>query len=199
MKPSPGIVRASSWSPCLSALSAAMLLVAACGSSPPARAPEEPVAAAPPGASAPATPPGPMSLAAPEASSSEAAPAVCDLVCERAQVAERPNDEPDYRVKVTEDANRVIASMQGDLLACYKTRLKVNPAAHGFITVDLIVGPDGHVQSVETTGGAVLGETTMGCIVDRLKAATFTRPHGGGTQRVSVPFSLRRVAPGDET
>lgn len=124
---------------------------------------------------------------------------MCDLVCERAQVAARPNDEPDYRVKVTLDANKVIEAMQGDLLACYKKRVAVKPSAHGFITADLLVGPDGHVQSVETTGGAVLGDATMGCIVKRLKSATFAPPHGGGTQRISVPFSLRRAAPGDET
>jgi hypothetical protein len=89
--------------------------------------------------------------------------------------------------------------MHDDLLACYKKRVAVNPRAHGFITVDVVIDPDGRVRDVETTGGAILGEVTMGCLVERIKRGSFDPPHGGGTLRVQVPFSLRPVAPGDET
>jgi hypothetical protein len=123
----------------------------------------------------------------------------CDLVCERAQIVPRPADGPDYHAKATANANSVLEDMHGDLLACYKKRVAVNPNAHGFITVDIVIDPEGRVRNVETTGGAVLGDGTMGCIVERIKRASFERPHGGGTLRIHVPFSLRRVAPGDET
>ena len=123
----------------------------------------------------------------------------CDLVCERAQIVPRPADGPDYHEKASANANTVIEAMHEDLLACYKKRVAVNPNAHGFITVDVIVGPDGNVRDVETTGGAVLGETTMSCLVQRVKRASFDPPHNGGTLRIHVPFSLRRVAPGDES
>ena len=123
----------------------------------------------------------------------------CDLVCERAQIVPRPADGPDYHEKATANANTVIEAMHEDLLACYKKRVAANPNAHGFITIDVIVGPDGRVRDVETTGGAVLGETTMSCLVQRVKRASFDPPHNGGTLRIHVPFSLRRVAPGDET
>lgn len=83
--------------------------------------------------------------------------------------------------------------MHGDLLACYKKRLAVNPNAHGFITVDVLIEADGKVAQVETTGGAVLGEGTMACIVDRIKRATSDPVHGGGTQHIRVPFSLHRM------
>jgi hypothetical protein len=53
--------------------------------------------------------------------------------------------------------------------------------------------------TVETTGGAILGESTMSCIVHRIERGRFEPPHGGGTIRVRVPFSLRRVLPGEET
>jgi hypothetical protein len=88
--------------------------------------------------------------------------------------------------------------MEPDLLACYKARIVVRPAAHGFITTDILIGPDGHVRGVETTGGALLGRTTMKCITSRIERAAFDPPHGGGTLRVHVPFTLRRVAQGEE-
>jgi hypothetical protein len=60
--------------------------------------------------------------------------------------------------------------------------------------VTIVVGPDGSVRRVETTGGAILGETTMKCIVERIQRATFDPPHGGGTLTIEAPFSLRRVS-----
>jgi hypothetical protein len=122
----------------------------------------------------------------------------CNLVCERAQFLTHPVESPDYNAQSAANANQVLEAMHGDLLACYKKRVAVNPNAHGFITVDILVEANGKVERVETTGGAVLGEGTMTCIVDRIKRASFDPVHGGGTQHIRVPFSLRRVTP-DET
>jgi hypothetical protein len=115
-----------------------------------------------------------------------------DLVVDRPQI-----DVPDYHARAVRDAERVFAAMESDLLACYVKRVAVNPRAHGYITVDVVIGPQGTVQAVETTGGAVLGERTMRCIVQRIERASFEPPHGGGTLRVHVPFALRRVVPGE--
>lgn len=123
----------------------------------------------------------------------------CDLVCERAHAVARAADEPDYSRQATANANAVIEGMHDDLLACYKKRVAVNPNAHGSITVDILIDPSGRVRSVETTGGAVLGDGTMSCIVQRIERASFEPPHGGGTLRVHVPFSLRRADSGEET
>jgi hypothetical protein len=125
-------------------------------------------------------------------------PVVCDLVCERARVVRRERDAPDYHARATEDANRVLAAMGPDLLACYQKRVTVDPRAHGFITVDIIVGPDGRVIDVETTGGAILGKGTMDCMRRRIEKGVFEPPHGGGTLRIQAPFSLRRLAPDEE-
>jgi hypothetical protein len=111
----------------------------------------------------------------------------------------RGPDEPDYTQREVDNANVVLGSMQSDLLACYKRRLRSAPEAHGFITVDILIRHDGTVQTVDTTGGAILGETTMNCIVHRIERGTFDPPHGGGSLHVRVPFSLRRVVPGDDT
>jgi hypothetical protein len=121
----------------------------------------------------------------------------CDLVCEPAEVVLRTNDTPDYHAHATANANRVLEAMHPDLLACYTKRLAVRPDAHAFLTIDLVIGPDGRVRWVETTGGALLGPSTMKCIVDRVSQASFEPPHGGGTLRIHVPFALRRTAPND--
>ena len=119
----------------------------------------------------------------------------CDLVCEQAQIVSRVADTPDYNARATANANQVLGEMHGDLLACYKTRVAANPDAHGFLTIDILIGPDGHVQLVETTGGAILGPVTMSCLTNRIQRGVFEPPHGGGTLRIHVPFSLRRMAP----
>lgn len=123
----------------------------------------------------------------------------CDLVCEQAQIVSRVADTPDYSAQATANANQVLGDMHGDLLACYKSRVAANPDAHAFLTIDVLIGPDGHVQLVETTGGALLGPVTMSCLTKRIQQGVFAPPHGGGTLRIHVPFSLRRTAPDEST
>lgn len=103
-----------------------------------------------------------------------------------------------YTNEAVNRANATLDGMHDDLLACYVARVKANPKAHAFLTVDIVVGPDGHVQNVETQGGALLGEPAMHCIVDRIKRGVFAEPPRGGTMRFEVPLTLRRVGP-DET
>ncbi len=122
----------------------------------------------------------------------------CQLYCEAPQMVPRASLEPNYTKEETDNASRVLDSMKDDLIACYKKRLRMNPNAHGFITVDILVGADGSVLKTETTGGAVLGQETMGCIVKRVEKATFQKPHGGGTLHIRVPFSLRKVNPEED-
>ena len=107
--------------------------------------------------------------------------------------------EPNYTQREIDNATDVLSAMTGDLLACYKQRLRANPKAHGYITVDITVGSDGRVRKVDTTGGAILGDQTMACIVRRIQQGVFEPPHGGGNIHVQVPFSLEVVAVGEET
>ncbi len=168
----------------------ALVVLAACA--PPARAPSAPP---PPATMTSAKLPEPV-LTDPQTMAQDA-DAVCDLVMEPAQVVPRPADEPDYHAQAVANANQVLAAMNDDLLACYKKRVAVAPQAHAFLTTDIVIGPDGHVLRVETTGGALLGEASLGCIVHRIEKATFAAPHGGGTMRVHVPFNLRKVQAGE--
>jgi len=127
------------------------------------------------------------------AASAEPAPVVCDLVCERAKVVARAEDTPDYTAQADANVNAVLDAMRPDLLACYQTRLTAQPTAHGFITATIVIDPQGGVRRVDTTGGAILGEKTMACIVQRIKRGKFDPPRGGGTLTVVAPFGLRRV------
>src|SRR5262249_53272677 len=96
------------------------------------------------------------------------------------------------------DAERVFGSMHADLQACYAARVRERPRAHAFLEVEVVIGPDGHVVDVTTTGGALLGDRTLRCMTDRVRGATFEPPHGGGTMHVHVPLALQRVAANDE-
>ena len=152
----------------------------------PARPPSnQPPAAGPPVASA-------------AGSESEPGAVECKLRCDPPRLVPRVAPEPDYTQREIDNATSVLSSMTDDILGCYKTRLRVNPNAHGFITVDILVGSDGHVHKVDTTGGAILGNQTMACIVHRIGQGVFDPPHGGGNIHVQMPFSLQVLAPDDE-
>jgi hypothetical protein len=40
--------------------------------------------------------------------------------------------------------------------------------AHISLPIGIVVGPDGHVQNVDTEGVALLDEPTMRCIINRI-------------------------------
>ncbi|HEX7671430.1 MAG TPA: hypothetical protein VF395_17675 [Polyangiaceae bacterium] len=132
----------------------------------------------------------------------------CDLVCGTATVVGHgvlPEESADSShqtrsresdtTQAVDRANVTLNAMHDDLLACYAARVKVYPKAHAFLTVDIVVGPEGHVQKVEVKGGALLGDGAMACIVNRVEQGAFAAPPGGGTMRLQVPLTLRRVAP----
>jgi len=105
---------------------------------------------------------------------------------------------PDIHARAVADANAVLASMHDDLVACYRARAAVKPRAHAFLTIDIVVQEDGTVRRVETTGGALLGDAAMRCIVDRVQRGKFAPVDGGGTRHIHVPFAFQRLGP-DET
>jgi hypothetical protein len=186
----------------MAVLASAAVVVAACVSTSP---PAAPSSLTPPVATRET--PAPRSIAAPTddtapMSSNAAAPkeskVLCELVCEHAEVVPRAADQPDYTAKATENANRVLEAMKGDLLTCYKKRILAYPQAQGFLSVQISVGDDGRVRSVNTTGGGTLGEGTIACVVKHIKRGVFEPHHGGGSMEIRVPFSMRRAVTGEE-
>lgn len=125
----------------------------------------------------------------------------CEVVCEGARVVSHDTDPSEsadeFTQRAVEHADRVLNAMHDDLLSCYTKRLAQKPKAHAFLTIDIVVGPTGEVQRVEALGGALLGETAMNCVLDRIKRERFEPPHNGGTMHFQVPFTMRRVAPGE--
>jgi hypothetical protein len=104
-----------------------------------------------------------------------------------------PPPPPDYHARATKNAATVFRNLQPAIRECYAQRLKGAPHAHANITMDVLIGPGGKVRSVDTTGGALLGDRAMGCIVEKVRGATFDPPHGGGTLRINVPFAFRAI------
>jgi hypothetical protein len=111
-----------------------------------------------------------------------------------------PDETADYyTTRAVDKANATLTGMHDDLLACYVTRVKTYPKAHAFLTIDIVVGADGGVQTVETQGGALLGDAAMKCIVERIRRGEFATPPHGGTMRLQVPFTLRRLGSEEST
>lgn len=135
----------------------------------------------------PAPPPPPPTTTITSAPMPEEEP--CTLVCGLAVAA------PDVHAQDIADADRVFARMRDDLLACYRMRVREYPNAHASLNVEVVIGEDGTVQKVETTGGALLGNRTMRCITQRIEREKFEPVRGGGTLRVLVPLTFARTAP----
>jgi hypothetical protein len=123
----------------------------------------------------------------------------CDLVCGNAAALTVGSQAPAGEVHAADVANadQVFSAMRGDLLACYRARVAESPNAHAFLTVDVVVAPDGSVGAVETTGGALLGDRTMRCITKRIERAAFAPVRGGGTLHIQVPLSFVRAGADD--
>lgn len=129
----------------------------------------------------------------------EPASVECEIDCEGVAVVPQParTEEPDHHAAAIADADRVIASMHDDLLACYKKRLATNPRARGFVSLDIVIEESGRVRSVDATGGGMLGEAALKCITSRVSRSSFAPVHGGGTLRLQVPLTLRTMGAGE--
>jgi hypothetical protein len=103
----------------------------------------------------------------------------------------KPPPTPDYHARASRNATEVFRTMQADLRACYKKRLRTAPAASANLVFDVLIGGSGAPKTVDVTGGAQLGDAALGCMVDRVRSASFAPPHAGGTLRIKVPLTLR--------
>src|SRR5688572_3337522 len=73
----------------------------------------------------------------------------CEVSCEGAEVVAQLPEQPDHHARAVADANAAIGAMHDDLLACYTKRLRIDPTAHAFLTVDIVIGPEGRVRHTE--------------------------------------------------
>lgn len=104
--------------------------------------------------------------------------------------ASRSAPAPDRHARIERDAAEVFRGMHRDLLACIMRSPPRRADATAYMTVDVLVGSEGGVRDVATTGGARLGRPAVRCMERRIARATFPPPHGGGTARIQVPFAF---------
>jgi len=88
------------------------------------------------------------------------------------------------------DAAAVFRTLHPDLVTCLGQSRAPRRGGHAYVTAEVLVGPDGEVRGVSTTGAAQIGRRAMACVERRIARATFRAPRHGGTRRVSVPFAF---------
>lgn len=116
----------------------------------------------------------------------------CVVFCYGVEVAKAKatvDDAEAYTVAQTENADAVLASLNPDLVRCYRSRVRVAPRTEDAVTFEILVGEGGRVRSVGTIGGDRLG-AAKACMIDVLRTAVFAAPHGGGTVTIKAPFKL---------
>ncbi len=119
----------------------------------------------------------------------------CELACGSAVATLTAGAiEPDHHAAAVGNVDAVFASMHDDLLACYRARLARVPSTQAFVQLSLVLEPDGRVRSVDATGGGMLGPSGLRCLTRRVERAVFAPVHGGGTLRVEVPLTFRRLS-----
>jgi hypothetical protein len=161
---------------------ALLVLVASCG---PAPAPAPPPAAeSMPIASAAARPPRP------------ARRSCHDLLRERNASLSADAGPRDAAVDASHDASapisdadKVVASLRPKFRDCYNAGLRVDKTMEGCVIATLRVAPAGNVLSSSVLVHDGLSDGVATCIVDVLRAATFSPPGGdGSTLNVPVTF-----------
>lgn len=150
-------------------LALAFLLVAACGSDPPAASPsskkpadttEVKMEAVPITSTVPPPP------ETPPAASGEPAPAA-------SAPSGDPSDDPNIGGPQEAALEKAVAPIRPRLRACYKKALAVDPKAAGSATFDTTIGKDGKVSAARFVKKEGLSDDFVNCLTSAVKAMTF--------------------------
>ncbi len=82
---------------------------------------------------------------------------------------------------------RIVRQDQGRFRLCYERALRHDPDLRGRIHVRFIIGKDGTVDSVTTTGD-IPNRDMIACVADQFRKIRFPQPEGGS---VSVHYPLK--------
>lgn len=74
----------------------------------------------------------------------------------------------------------------GSMRTCYENGLRSDPKLKGRVVVRFVIGTDGSVTSV-TSSGDIPDEAVKSCVAEAVRKITFPTPEGG-TVTVSYPF-----------
>jgi hypothetical protein len=82
---------------------------------------------------------------------------------------------------------RYIRRKLPDLEDCYVQRLLAEPALQGTVTTEFTINADGTTSAASASG---LHPDVERCVVKVLESIVYPKPKGGGTVKVSYPFSF---------
>lgn len=85
---------------------------------------------------------------------------------------------------------RVVRQHINEIRFCYEQALAKNPSLAGKVIVQFIIDDQGNVISSKVKSTTLKDTTVEKCIVEALERWTFPSPEGGGTVKVTYPFSF---------
>lgn len=169
-----------------STISAAVLLVVACGgpAKPGEARPEAPATSAASGSSA--SPPASASPT-PEAAAADARPADAKPT---GATSEPPGEIREEGDDCTPAGAAYEKSVRPALKECYRTGKKANPNLVGKARLVLNVDASGKVSSIKSDGKSDLGEKVVACMVQALKSAPFDGAAKCKGRTVTIPIEF---------
>lgn len=84
----------------------------------------------------------------------------------------------------------------GQVIYCYEKGLQKQPGLSGRVAVDFVIGGNGRVSKANVARSSLQHRRIESCILRKLRAWRFPKPHGRVDVNVSYPFILRRVSQG---
>ncbi|MFT4974735.1 MAG: hypothetical protein ACI8S6_000618 [Myxococcota bacterium] len=89
-----------------------------------------------------------------------------------------------------EQARAVVLRHQNQLRYCYQRELNKTPGIAGTLTVEAVIGADGHTTSATITASTLSSDAVGQCIVGRLMRFQFPAMPAGQTATLVVPMTM---------
>jgi outer membrane biosynthesis protein TonB len=87
-----------------------------------------------------------------------------------------------------EEIMKVINKHIGKIQYCYEKQLRLQPGLSGKVQLEWVIGTDGKVKSVKSTGSTLQNAAAINCMSRQVKDWRFPKPRGSGTVIVKFPF-----------
>lgn len=87
----------------------------------------------------------------------------------------------------------VVEKHFSEIQNCYEIALQANKKLAGKVTMNWVIGGDGHVKTVDVYKTTLNNVYTESCMRNRIKYWLFPKPRGGGVVKVMFPFSFNPI------
>jgi len=88
------------------------------------------------------------------------------------------------------NAGEGVQRVRPALRACFAAQLARAPTPKASVTFQIVVGPEGGVTEVTTKAQEGLEGTTLACMLEALRTATFDKPMDGQPTTIFAPFTF---------